>query len=104
MSAQPRQESDTAAQQPESPALESGKPLTGWSAVYDFIMQCYCWMLIFFIVYVLSVGPLYSSWREAVDMGRRPLLQAVYFPLAGLCSEYESVNTLVEWYVGLWQS
>jgi hypothetical protein len=28
----------------------------------------------------------------------------VYLPLAGLCSEFETVNTVVEWYVGFWQS
>ena len=98
----------------EAPTTESAEatatknspvePLTGWSAMYDFIVQSYCWLMIFFILYVLSIGPFYNDWREAVDLGKRPLLQAVYLPLAGLCSEYETMNTVVEWYVELWQS
>ena len=75
---------------------------TGWAAVYDFVMQSYCWMLIFFILYVLSIGPFYASWKQAVDMGKSPVLQAVYLPLAALCSRSETLNTVVEWYVGFW--
>lgn len=112
MQRQPRQHEQP--EQPEQPdsASPAGRqtdrvdepPLTGWAAFYDFVMQSYCWVIIFLMLYVLSAGPFYEPWRRAVDMGRRPLLQAVYMPLAGLCSEYEMVNTVVEWYVGLWQS
>lgn len=79
------------------------EPQTDARGFYDFLMQSYCWLAIFFILYVLSVGPFYRSWREAVDMGRRPLLQAVYLPLAGMCQQSETLNTVVEWYVGFWQ-
>ncbi|MFK7818694.1 MAG: hypothetical protein AB8G99_08240 [Planctomycetaceae bacterium] len=78
--------------------------LTGWRAVYDFVMQSYCWTVIFFGIYVLSVGPFYTSWRQAVERGRSPLLQLLYLPLASLCSKSETLNTVVEWYVGLWQA
>ncbi len=77
---------------------------TGARGLWDFLMQSYCWLAIFFIIYVLSIGPFHASWREAIDMGRRPLLQAVYLPLAGMCQQSETLNTVVEWYVELWQS
>ena len=80
------------------------EPLTGWAAVYDFVVQSYCWLAIFFILYVLSLGPMYSTWRKSVEMGKSPVLQAIYLPLAGLCDRSETLNTVVEWYVGLWQS
>lgn len=93
------QDSDvTKADDDESPPVE----LTGWAAVYDFVMQSYCWTLIFFLLYVLSIGPFYASWKQAVDLGRSPVLQAVYLPLAALCSRSETLNTVVEWYVGFW--
>jgi hypothetical protein len=78
--------------------------LTGWKAIYDFVMQSYCWTVIFFGLYVLSAGPFYASWRQAVERGRSPILQMLYLPLASLCSKSETLNTVVEWYVGLWQA
>lgn len=90
--------------QAATPVQVEAEPLTGWRACYDFVMQAYCWFLILFILYVLSVGPLYSEWQAAIQLGERPILQRVYLPLAGLCSEFETVNTVVEWYVGFWQS
>lgn len=86
------------------PTNDKEQPLTGWAAVYDFVMQSYCWFVIFFALYVLSIGPFYQSWRNAVDLGERPVLQALYMPLAGLCEKSETVNTVVDWYVSFWQS
>lgn len=99
-------QADRRAEAADSTASDTGdadeQELTGWAAVYDFVMQSYCWTLIFFILYVLSIGPFYTSWRQAVDLGKSPVLQAVYLPLAALCSRSETLNTIVEWYVGLW--
>ena len=86
------------------PEVVDEPQLTGWKAVYDFVMQSYCWTVIFFGLYVLSAGPFYASWRQAVERGRNPLLQLLYLPLASLCSKSETLNTVVEWYVGLWQA
>ncbi len=98
--ARPRSE---AVESSESPAAPTEPPTSAWSALCDFLLQVYCWTLIAFILYVLSIGPVYSSWREAVELGKRPLLQALYMPLAALCSRFESLNTVVEWYIELWQ-
>lgn len=102
---QPRENQNTVAPTANNSASAAEpEALTGWRAFYDFVMQSYCWLLIFFILYVLSVGPLYSSWREAVQMGKRPVLQAIYLPLAGLCTQSDTINTVVEWYVAFWDS
>ena len=94
----------TAGPKTDQPPAAEAKPLSGWRAIYDFLMQSYCWLVIFVVLYVLSVGPFYNEWRQAVDMGRRPLLQVFYLPLATMCNRSETVNTVVEWYVGFWQS
>lgn len=77
-------------------------PRTSWAALYDFVMQSYCWFAIFFIVYVLSAGPLFPSWQRAVETGTNPLLQIFFMPLSALCDQSETLETVLTWYVSFW--
>lgn len=75
---------------------------TGLAAIYDFVMQSYCWFAIFFILYVLSAGPLFSAWQAAVATGTNPLLQIFYMPLTALCEQSDMLKAALDWYVSLW--
>ncbi len=75
---------------------------SGFKGIYDFVMQVYCWFSISLILYVLSAGPAFRSYRDAVETGTNPLLQILYLPLSAMCSQSETLDTVVRWYVGFW--
>ena len=85
-----------------TPPPRPAPPKKGLAAVYDFLMQSYCWFAIFFLVYVLSAGPLFTPWQRAVETGTNPLLQIFYMPLSAMCEQSETLKTVLDWYVGLW--
>lgn len=80
---------------------EPGEPSV-FSAVWDFVMHTYCWFAIAMILYVLSAGPLFSYYQTAVETGTNPVLQLLYLPLAAMCSQSETFDTVVQWYVSFW--
>ncbi|MDA1014279.1 MAG: hypothetical protein O3A00_07475 [Planctomycetota bacterium] len=71
-------------------------------ATRDKILNVYCWVLIAVGVYVLSFGPMYWFWYDSVNLGGSPLLKWFYWPLVAICEQVETVNTTLNWYVGLW--
>ena len=68
----------------------------------DKILNAYCWCLIALPLYVLSFGPTYWFWYESVHLGGSPLLKWFYWPLVTISEQIESVNKILNWYVGLW--
>ena len=55
------------------------------------------WMLVAFVIYVLSVGPIvrYFGWTALES-------DFIYRPLHILCKHSYGANRCIEWYVNLW--
>ena len=60
------------------------------------------YLLLAFVVYVLSVGPLYWVIFRAYFLDPNPYLAALYLPLVWLSGESDLFARWMEWYVGLW--
>lgn len=57
--------------------------------------------LVFCVLYVLSIGPMYWYWYEARFIGGNYWIAALYEPLLQAC-RIEPVGDLVNWYIDLW--
>ena len=78
---------------------ESAPPST--HPIRDLLLRVYCYLVVIFVLYVLSAGPMYWTIYEAFHVNESRLIQAIYFPLV-LLSEFEPIGRILNWYVGLW--
>lgn len=58
-------------------------------------------LLVFLLLYVLSIGPMYWSWYEARFVGGNYWVAALYEPLSQ-ASRIEPVGEFLDWYIELW--
>jgi len=56
---------------------------------------------LFFVVYVLSIGPMFWHWYEAQNMGGWPILRVFYAPLQLACY-FPFVEKWLNRYISLW--
>lgn len=72
------------------------------SLLVQFAVQVYTRVVIFLVVYVLSIGPMYSSWFESRYLNGDPFLAKLYFPLEVTCQKFPRLGSWVDWYVDQW--
>lgn len=58
--------------------------------------------VVFFVVYVLSVGPLYWTWFNAKFNTGSAWFAVVYEPLYQMCAICPPLGRVVDAYIGLW--
>lgn len=54
-----------------------------------------------FILYVLSIGPMYWTIYRAYRLEGSPLIRVLYYPLVR-ASEFDYVSNFFDWYIGFW--
>ncbi|MDA0588634.1 MAG: hypothetical protein O2820_10240 [Planctomycetota bacterium] len=59
-------------------------------------------VLVFLVVYVYSIGPMFWLWYEAENMGGSYLLRAFYTPLKLLCLGSTTFEDFLNDYIGWW--
>jgi hypothetical protein len=70
----------------------------------QFIARVYNRLLIFLVVYVLSVGPLYWYWFDSKffrDIS--PFFARLYNPLDKFCEICPAFSDWLGWYISLWK-
>jgi hypothetical protein len=71
----------------------------------DALLQAYCRLLVLvyaFILYALTLGPLYRSWYDSEHGESSKLLAVVYHPLLWATHKFEPLGKLMQWYLSLW--
>jgi hypothetical protein len=58
--------------------------------------------MIYWILYTLSIGPMFWYWYEANYLGGDPWIAAFYWPLVFVCDHVEPYGDMVNWYINLW--
>ena len=81
----------------------SDSPQT-WTRLRDAVLQVYCWTLIFLIIYILSIGPLYWYWYDAVYLNGHTSIALFYYPLSLACETFQPLDDWVGWYIEVWNS
>jgi hypothetical protein len=59
-------------------------------------------ILITWVIYVLSIGPLYWQWYAGKYVNGPSVIAAFYEPLWRLCGVFPPLGRFVNWYVSLW--
>ncbi|MEW4529055.1 MAG: hypothetical protein ACF8PG_01610 [Maioricimonas sp. JB045] len=84
--------------QADSPAEPSRQPLTAGEYVRSRLMR----LGIFFVIYVLSIGPMFWPWYEGRYLNGSRLIAAFYEPLWILAGWIPPLGHLINWYVRFW--
>lgn len=71
-------------------------------AVINLILRVYSRVMIVFLLYVLSTGPMYWAIYEAFNTSGSSFLAKLYYPIALVCQHSDLICTWFDWYVGLW--
>ena len=82
-----------------SPAEVSPRPPRTWRAWW---LRMARWHAFLLLVYVLSIGPLFWWWFEAVHVGGSQWLVLFYLPLALASDLIPPFGALLNWYINLW--
>lgn len=99
MSAAEYSQSDSAA----SSATEEAEPhQVQRSSPLEFAASVYNRVLIYLVLYVLSVGPAFWYWMESMYLEGNPWIKRFYYPLLVLCDWIPPLGDLVNWYIRLW--
>ena len=61
-------------------------------------------VLVFLVLYVYSIGPMFWLWYEAENMGGSPLLRAFYSPLQMLCGTSQHFEEFLNRYIDWWSA
>jgi len=64
-------------------------------------MRLYCRLLVMFVLYVLSTGPMYWACYEAYYANGSKYIAMFYWPITVAC-ENETIANWITWYVELW--
>lgn len=59
-------------------------------------------VVITWVIYVLSIGPLYWQWYAGKYVNGPSVIAALYEPLWQLCGIFPPLGWFVNWYVSLW--
>jgi hypothetical protein len=59
-------------------------------------------LAVFFVVYVLSLGPMYWQWYAGKYLDGSRLIAAFYEPLYRLCGWVPPLGWFVNWYLTWW--
>ena len=59
-------------------------------------------LVVFWVVYILSIGPLYWQWYMGKHVNGPTLIAALYEPLYQLCGLIPPLGWFVNWYVHFW--
>lgn len=78
------------------------EPASGASLLWLFLKYVAVQVLIFFALYVLSIGPMYWQWYAGRNLGSNSLIAAFYEPLYQLAGWCEPFGEFMNWYVDLW--
>jgi hypothetical protein len=68
----------------------------------EYAAQVYNRFLIFFVLYVLSIGPAFRLWMESMYLEGHPAIATFYYPLLLFCKLVPPFEDLVNWYIKLW--
>jgi hypothetical protein len=60
------------------------------------------WVVVFLVLYVYSIGPMFWLWYEAENMGGSPVLRAFYTPLKLLCLGSTTFENFLNRYISWW--
>lgn len=66
------------------------------------LIRLYCRVMIVFILYVLSTGPMYWLVFAGYQASGSSFIANLYFPIVWACQQSDVVCTWFDWYVGLW--
>ena len=61
-------------------------------------------VVVFLVLYVYSIGPMFWLWYEAENMGGSPVLRAFYTPLKLLCLGSAAFENFLNRYISWWIS
>lgn len=67
-----------------------------------FIAWLPVYLLVSFVLYVLSIGPLFWYWYDDYYVGASGEFARFYIPLQEMCRRFEPLAKFVNWYVSLW--
>ena len=73
-------------------------PLRPRSRFWSITLQ----LVVFWVVYILSIGPLYWQWYMGKHVNGPTLIAALYEPLYQLCGLIPPLGWFVNWYVHFW--
>ena len=59
-------------------------------------------LTLFVLLYVLSIGPMFWYWYEAMYIGGSSFILAFYQPLLVACEKNEFIHDVVNGYIDLW--
>ena len=71
---------------------------TVWSFAWNVALQ----LLIFFVLYTLSIGPMYWRWYAGRNLEPASPVAAFYHPLYRLAEWNDAFGEFMNWYVDLW--
>ncbi len=61
------------------------------------------WFVAALLVYILATGP--ALWLEITHPATKPVIEAIYAPLAHLCDRYPPIQSALLWYlIKVWQA
>jgi len=74
------------------------RPVTVWTFVKYVAVQ----LLIFSVLYILSIGPMFWQWYGGRNLESNSLVAAFYEPLYRIAGWCEPFGEFMNWYVDLW--
>lgn len=86
-----------------APAEEERDPTPDFYSPGQFAARVYNRLLIFLVLYVLSIGPLYWQWYDSKYFrDTSPFLARLYNPLDKFCELCPPFRDWLSWYISLW--
>lgn len=82
--------------------MEQPVPLTRGQRVRRYLLKSAVQLGICFLLYALSIGPMFWYWFQSFYVGGPKWIAKFYMPLLLLCSVCPPIGTLVNWYINLW--
>ncbi len=82
-----------------APASTEQQDQFSWWNVWLFLAQR---GFLYFVLYALSIGPIYWSWYKSRFVSGSNILAAFYIPLIWLADSVPAFGEWMNWYIRLW--
>lgn len=99
MSESPHHASESSHPAPLASQSDLGAQAPTWGDLFHWLSQR---LFISFVLYVLSIGPLYWQWYRSQFVGGSRILSAFYLPLLKLAGWVPPFGAWLDWYINLW--
>jgi len=90
---------DTGTATAAPPVAQADNAQFTWGGYLAFLAQR---VFIYFVLYALSIGPMYWKWYGSQFVGGSSVLAAFYLPLVKFAEWVPPFGEWLNWYVNLW--